>query len=134
MKVVPSAMFRTTCFPHEGKIITVDQLDFCTSDLRSNTNSNVPLIGNYSMKYEIIGICLFKDSSLMGIFPSSPPNPPPTVPINMILGHTSYDRWILLDSNKIYSYGTTIPLSPIEKYYMAIQSAETPLKPTIIHH
>ena len=60
----------------------------------------------------------------MGIFPSSPPNPPLTVPINMISAHTSYDPWIIPNLDNINSYRTTIPLSPIEKTYVKILSTK----------
>ena len=33
MKVVSSTIFRLLSFPHQGKIITINQLDFCTPDL-----------------------------------------------------------------------------------------------------
>ena len=33
MKVVASTIFRLLCFPHQGKIVTINQLDFCTYDL-----------------------------------------------------------------------------------------------------
>ena len=61
MKAVPSIVFHTISFPHQGKIITADQLDFCTSDLRSNTESTIPLIGDSSTKSKTIGAGLFKD-------------------------------------------------------------------------
>lgn len=110
MKAVPSAVFHTISFSHQGKIIIVDQLDFCTSDLRTNTKSTIPLINDSSSKPEIIGAGLFKDSSLMGLFPSSPPHPSLIVPINMISTHTSYDPWIIPHLDKMDSYGTVMPL------------------------
>jgi hypothetical protein len=30
MKVVASTVFHVICFPHQGKIVTIDQLDYCT--------------------------------------------------------------------------------------------------------
>ena len=62
----------------------------------------------------------------MGVFPSSPPNTPLTAAINMISTHTSYDPWIIPNPDKMDSYGTVMPLSPIEKFYMAILAAESP--------
>ena len=128
MKEIPFVVFHTISFPHQGKIAIVDQLDFCTSDLRTNTESTIPLIGDSSSKPEIIGAGLFKDSSLMRIFPSSPSDPPLTVPINMISTHTSFDPLIIPHPNKVDSYGTVMPLSPIEKSYMEILSAEPPIE------
>lgn len=84
MKEIPSTMFCAISFPLQGKIITIDQLDFCTSNLRSNTEPIVHLIVDSCTKYKTFGVGLFKDSYLMGIFPSSPPDPPLTIPISMI--------------------------------------------------
>jgi hypothetical protein len=33
MKVVASTFFHVVRFPHQGKIVTIDQLDYCTPDL-----------------------------------------------------------------------------------------------------
>ena len=35
MTVVASSIFRLIQFPHQGQIVAIDQLDFCTPDLRS---------------------------------------------------------------------------------------------------
>ena len=72
MKVVPSVVFRMISFPHQGKIVTIDQLDFYTTDLRTNTETTIPLGGDSSSKLEMIGVELFKDLSLMGVFPHHP--------------------------------------------------------------
>ena len=46
MKVVVSTLFRVMYFPHDGKIVTIDQLSFCKLDhciTPSHQNSmNVP--------------------------------------------------------------------------------------------
>ena len=34
MKVVVSTLFRVMCFPHDGKIVTIDQLSFVAPDHR----------------------------------------------------------------------------------------------------
>jgi len=60
-------LFRVLCFPHEGKIVIVDQLAFFSS---SSSNGNVPYVGNTDIPYESVGAGLFKDSTLMEIFPS----------------------------------------------------------------
>lgn len=46
------------------------------------------------------------------------------VPINMISTSTFYDPWILPHPNQIESYGTAMPLTPIETCYDTIQLAE----------
>jgi hypothetical protein len=83
MHVVVSTLFRVVCFPHQGKVVTIDQLAFFNSDTHT---SNVLFIARTPPGYENIGVGLLKDSSLMGNFPIPPPNVPcPSVAsINMI--------------------------------------------------
>ena len=50
-------------------------------------DNNIPILGQYHPPYQSIGVGMLKDSSLMGIFPSTPPNTD-TVTIHMI---TSFD-------------------------------------------
>lgn len=76
---------------------------------------------------ELIGAGLFKDPYLMGVFP--PPVPDAFVaPINMIssVGTFVGDPWILPSPTEIEQYGDTMPLSPTEKTYSAIQSESVP--------
>ena len=76
-------LFRVVHFPHQGKVVTIDQLAFFNSDTR---NGNVPFIAKTPPGYENVGVCLLKDSSLMGTFPIPPPNIPcsSVASINMI--------------------------------------------------
>lgn len=50
MKAVPSVVFHTISFPHQGKIVIVDQLDFCTIDIRTTTETTIPLVGDSSSR------------------------------------------------------------------------------------
>jgi hypothetical protein len=43
MRAVVSTLFHVVRFPHQGKLVTVDQLAFFHSDARTN---NVPFIAN----------------------------------------------------------------------------------------
>ena len=45
MAVVASTVFRTVQFPHLGRIVTIDQLDFCTSDVTTSTANKIPMLG-----------------------------------------------------------------------------------------
>jgi hypothetical protein len=99
MSVVVSTLFHVICFPHQGKVVIVDQLTLFSSNSRT---SNVPFIEKTPLDYENVSVGLLKDSSLMGTFPIPPPNvPPPLVTsINMIstiVGEIpeSYDPWIV---------------------------------------
>jgi hypothetical protein len=83
MRAVVSTLFHVVHFPHQGKVVTVDQLAFFNSDTRTG---NVSFIAKTPPGYENVGVGLLKDSSLMGTFPIPPPDVPrPSVAsINMI--------------------------------------------------
>ena len=82
MKVVASTVFRIAQFPFQGKIIIVDQLDFITPSAITNDANSILLLN--TLQYKDIGLGLIKDSSLMGVFPSSnPPLASQTTSINM---------------------------------------------------
>ena len=122
MRVVASTVYWLVHFPHQGKIISIDQLDYCTPTIRFDTTSNVPLVNSHAVP-ELIGEGLFKDPCLMGAFP--PPVPDALVaPINMIssIGTSMGDPWILPDLTIVETYGDSMPLSSAEKAYSAIQS------------
>jgi hypothetical protein len=133
MTVVASSMFRCVQFPHQGKIVTVDQLDFCTPDARIPATNNIPFLGDHPVTYESIGVGLLKDSSLMGTFPT--PLPPTThhiATVNMIStmpyqSLESSDPWIVPSPLEFDVLGDTMPLSPAEATYVAIQSASPSL-------
>lgn len=71
MHVVESSLFRMINVPHQGNIVTVGQLSFFAS---SSSDGNVPYVKHSSAPYESVGVGLFKDYSLMGIFPLPPPH------------------------------------------------------------
>jgi hypothetical protein len=75
MTIITSLVFHILQFPHQGKIVTIGQLDYCTLDLHGYEMNNVPFIGS-SLGYESVGVGLLKDSSLMVIFPLPPPDTP----------------------------------------------------------
>jgi hypothetical protein len=127
MRVVVSTLFRVVCFPHQGKVVTVDQLSFFNSDTRTG---NVSFISKTPSGYENVGVGLLRDSSLMGTFPIPPPDVPrPSVAsINMIstMPHelpASHDPWIVPDPGDHLCFSDIMPLSLIESAYQAIQSA-----------
>ena len=67
MQVVALTIFWIVQFPFQGKIVTVDQLDFITPSAITNDANNVLLLN--TPQYKDIGVGLIKDSSLMGVFP-----------------------------------------------------------------
>jgi hypothetical protein len=131
MRAIVSILFRVLRFPHQGKVVTVDQLAFFNADTRTG---DVPFIAKTPPGYENVGVGLLKDSSLMGTFPIPPPPdiPRPSVAsINMIstVPHelpVSADPWIVLDPGDHVRFGDVMSLSPVESSYQAIQSAILP--------
>ena len=51
MTIVTSTVFRTLQFPHLGIIVTVDQLDFCTPDVTTSMDNNIPMLGQSPPPY-----------------------------------------------------------------------------------
>jgi hypothetical protein len=135
MHAVVSTLFCMLRFPHQGKVVTVDQLAFFNSDSRTR---NVSFISKTPPGYDNVGVGLLKDSTLMGTFPIPPPDiPPPFVTsINMISTSVretpaSQGPWIVPNPGDYLRYGEQIPLSPVESAYQSIQSA-TPSTPSLL--
>ena len=85
MNVVASSIFFLVQFPHQGKVITLDQLNVFSHDVNTNSANNVPLLGNFVPQYKNIEVGFLKDSSLMGVFPLTTPTPPSQISmINMV--------------------------------------------------
>ena len=108
-------------FPHQGKIVSIDQLDYCTPNVRFDTTANAPLVSNSHPVTELIGAGIFKDPYLMGVFP--PPVPDAfVVPINMISSVDTLmgDPWVLPNPVEVETFGDTMPLSLAKKSYYAI--------------
>lgn len=68
----------------------------------------MPFVEHTSILYESVGVGIFKDPTLMGVFSLSPPN---ITPINMISVH--FDPWILPPTDQVESWGDVMPLSPV---------------------
>jgi hypothetical protein len=139
MNVIASLVFRCVQFLHQGKIVTIDQLDLCTPNARTPATNNIPFLGDHPVTYESIGVGLLKYSSLMGTFPT--PLPPTThhiSTVNMISTMAyqyleSSDPWIVPSPMEFDVLGDTMPLSPAEASYVAIQSASpSPKNPHLV--
>ena len=106
-------------FPHEGKLVTIDQLSYTRKGRMETSYSNVPLIDQVSLANEILGVGMY--TSLMGTFDM------PT-PINY-LGTTRVgknictvvdrtDPWVLCSQEEC-----NVPLSAAEVSYQYIFDA-----------
>ena len=119
MLCVLSTLFRLLKFPHEGKIITVDQLSFFTL----SSENNVPYMDQIPNPLDGIEPGLFKDPVLMGIFPIPPLN---TIQFNML--SQSDDPWIIPSPKQVDSFGDSMPLSPIKINYCELTTtSDSPL-------
>ena len=83
MTNVASTVFRTLQFSHLGNIVTIDQLDFCSLDVATPTANNITMLGQSPPPYQSIGVGMLKDSTVMGVFPSTPPRTKVAI-VNMI--------------------------------------------------
>jgi hypothetical protein len=126
MRTIVSTLFCVLRFPHQGKVITVDQLAFFNSD--SHTR-NVPFILKTPSDYENVGVGILNYSTLMGTFPIPPPDiPPPFVALIKMISTAihetpeSYDLWIVPSFGDYLHYYDQMPLIPIESTYQSIQS------------
>jgi len=113
-------------FSHQGKIMTIDQLAYYKTKIRTNAGYNVPFVGDSKSAYKSLGARMFKKSSLMGTFTLPPPPFSTNVaPINIIYFNTSgscgyFDPWVVPHPQKLESYGAHMPLRVIDISYEMI--------------
>jgi hypothetical protein len=138
MQAVVATIFRVLLFPHEGRIVTIDQLSFSRPDPALGA-STVPLVDNPQAGVVNIGVGLCP--SLMGTFDF----PPPQGDVKFVSTHhkaeifhvssfrTTYfnDPWILpspSDTMEATGHaGMSSPLSAAEvAYSMVQQTSATP--------
>jgi len=80
MKFVASSVFHTMLFPHNGKIVTINQLTHYEPNNSGNIDNVLPLIRTNSNISPIVdvGIGIFMDPSLVGSYQGNPPILTPT--------------------------------------------------------
>jgi hypothetical protein len=128
MVVIASSVFRCVQFPHQGKIVTINQLDYCTPDSHTPATNNIPFLGDHKITYESVGVGLLKDSTLMGTFLALiPPTTQHISTINMISTTTyqyleSSNPWLVPSPLEFSALGDAMPLSLVEASYATIQS------------
>jgi hypothetical protein len=133
MTAIASLVFRSVQFPCQGKIVTVDQLDFCTPDARTPATNNTPFLGDHKITYEIVGVGLLKYSILMGTFPTPLPLSTNHISIVDMISTMTYqslessDPWIVPSPLEFDALGDTMPLSPTETSYVDIHSTSPSL-------
>ena len=123
IKSIGSTIYRFVHFHHQGKIVSIDQLDYCMPNLWIDSTTNIPLVSESYKVPQLVGASLFKDLYLMGVFPL-PILDAIVTPINMIsfVGTHLDDPWVILNLSEIESYCDTMPLSLTKLSYFVIQS------------
>jgi hypothetical protein len=123
MIAVVSSVFRVIKFPHNGKIVTIDQLTYFSSDPASS--ESIQHVGKTTIPYRDVGVGLVKDSGLLGTFPLPPLSVEPSfATIHMITSENIIydDPWYVPSDSQIDSFGNAMPLSPYEIAYEALMS------------
>lgn len=135
MMAIVSTIICLILFPLDGKVVTVDQLSFCTPNYSPLPSGFVPLVGGVPNSYVSLGTGLLKASSLMGCFPIEPPKVSHMVNMISSIPHEQIDPWILPAPSNIDTYREQMPMSPVELAYQAIQfsyaSLVTLVTPTV---
>ena len=72
MDAIASSLFHIVCFPHEGRIVTVDQLDFSPVYPNASSDSTIPLVKDTKPLVENLWVGMY--TSLMGTFDLPPPS------------------------------------------------------------
>jgi hypothetical protein len=75
MKAISSFVFRMMMFPHNEKIVTINQLTHYEPNHSTNINNILLLVHTISDDFSIIdmGLKIFKDPSLLGAYHGAPP-------------------------------------------------------------
>jgi hypothetical protein len=144
MQVVVATVFQVLLFPHEGRIVTIDQLSFSRPD--PSLGASVVLMIDYPQT-DIINIGFGWCPPLMGTFDYLPPQGD----VNFISDHhkveifqvssfhTTYfnDPWILPSPSATMEgtghHGMSMPLSTVEVAYSLVQQASVDPDPTPAH-
>jgi hypothetical protein len=66
MVIIVSSFLCPLCFPHEGKIVTIDQLSFAYASPNAYVGPSIPVIDNSQPEIENINVGMY--SPLMGTF------------------------------------------------------------------
>jgi len=66
MDAIVSSLFHILYFPHEGRIVMVDQMDYSPGQSNASPESIVPLVNNLKQPIEYLGVGMY--SSLMDTF------------------------------------------------------------------
>ena len=66
MDAIVSSLFLILCFPHEGRMVKFDQMDYSLGEFHESSESIAPLLDNPRQPIPYLGVGMY--SSLMGNF------------------------------------------------------------------
>ena len=66
MQAIASSVFHVVCFPHNGKIVTIDQMTFKNSPVTTSSGTSVPVVEHSQPATRSVGVGMYP--SLMGSF------------------------------------------------------------------
>ena len=66
MQAVASSIFRVVCFPHNGKIVTIDQMAFKNPPVNASSKASVPKVKHSQPTTGSVGVGMYP--TLMGTF------------------------------------------------------------------
>jgi hypothetical protein len=52
--LLSSSIFLLVQFPHQGKIVTIDQLNYCTLNIHNQAIDNIPILVDSKVNYESV--------------------------------------------------------------------------------
>jgi hypothetical protein len=143
MTAIVSSVFLILFFPHDGNIVTIDQLSFAYASPSASVGLSIPVVDSSQLTTKNISVRMY--SSLMGTFEfmahvhhiytmsTRPVSPERSVPF-----HTSYfnDPWNLPSSTascKGQSHTRMgMPLSTVEIVYQAVLDSSTDSDPVTL--
>jgi hypothetical protein len=118
MKAVASSVFRTIMFPHNGKIVTIDQVTHYEPNPSASLDNILPLIHANHEVYPLVemGPGMFKDPSLLGTYHGAPPLLPPNqvcvVTSNKTPTEDTHPTQVASSSPDVSAVATSLPQGP----------------------
>jgi hypothetical protein len=113
MKEMVASMFRTMIFPHNGKIITIDQVSHYEPNHSTNIDNILPLVHTSSDTYSLMdmGLGIFKDPFLLGECHGAPPLIHPSTQVCVISSNRTKTR----DTIPPTKASPPLDVSPVEE-------------------
>jgi hypothetical protein len=130
MKAMASFVFRIMMFPHNGKIITIDQVSHYEPNHLTNIDNIMPLVHTISEAYSLIdmGPVIYKYPSFLGAYHGAPPLIHPSAQVCVICSNgTKVGDTIPPTEASPYLY-----VPPVEEILpqKVLENPTTPLIPT----